>query len=150
MEASQIPSGVSPDDRSTRTYNVYIKRLPEDDESSDSWRATSQQQITGSRLPSSEGMVLSSPHFSPGPANTPTESQPQFNRRIEDLMSMIQTMQTSQAHQISELREQYTAVSTQLEQLKSLLNDHFTSQLGSIHLLQSVSGQSISGQDYIS
>lgn len=54
---------------------------------------------------------------------------------------MIQNMQTSHAHQISELREQYVAVSAQLEQLKSLLNDHFTSQRGSLHLLQSVSVQ---------
>lgn len=147
MEASQIPSDASPDGRSTRTHNVYIKRLPEDDESSDSWRTTSQQQTIRSGLPALDGMGLSSPHFSQGPVNTPTESQPQENRRIEDLMSMIQNMQTSHAYQISELREQYTAVSTQLEHLKNLLNDHFTSQLGSIHLLQSVSGQEISSHN---
>lgn len=147
MEASPIRSNASPDGGSTHPRSVFIKRLPEDEEPFDFGRATPDQQSIGSRAPAFDGVALSSPLVSQGPVITPAEPRSQESRRIEELMVMIQEMQTSHAHQISELREQYTAVSTQLEQLKSLLNDHFTSQLGSIHLVQSVSRHISSSQN---
>lgn len=138
MDALQVSSSATPDD-STGSPRVSVKRPLEDDETFDVENVTSKRQAFEVRTPIFDSMASLLPYAPYEAAETPTEPQLQ-ETSVADLMSIIQQMQTSHAQQISELRDQYNSVSAHLEQLKSLFNDHFTSQLDSIHVLQSVSG----------
>lgn len=144
MDALQISPVESIDD-SIDTSRVYVKRLPEDDGPFDLESTPAKRQIIEPGGFLSNDMASSTSHALHGAIEEPQLSE----KSPEDLVFIIQQMQHSHAQQVAQLRDQYTAVSRQLEQLKALLNSHFTTQLGSIHLLQSVSSETQSQSNFL-
>lgn len=135
MDSSQA-SHRSPEtyDLDANTSSVYIKPPPADEEPFD---ASPQQQAQEPTVIAPSEMASSSRALSEA---TATATEPQFSEKsADDLIAMIHHLQASHAQELADLRDQQAALSNQLDQMKSLLNSHFTSQLGAIHLLQSVS-----------
>lgn len=56
----------------------------------------------------------------------------------EELVTVIQEMEATHAREMAEIKNQYANVSYQLEQLMTLLNNHFASHLAVIHDVQKV------------
>lgn len=147
MDASQI-SPAATTDNSTNSPWTVVKRPPKDDEIFDPEKAAPKRQVTASRNPGSDHTTSMSPHALY--EATTMVPQPQLQEKSPaDLVIMIQRMQTSHAQQVAELQDQYAAVKNQFDQLKSLFNTHFSSQLESLQLLQSVSGESMAQASFL-
>lgn len=112
-----------------------IKRPPEDgDESLDLDRGRPKRQAFEPPNPPSN--ETSSPSGASA-AGTVAKPQP-WAKRTEDLAAIIDQMQASHEQQLAELRHQQAALSSTLDQLKSQLSEHFTSQISAMYLLQNV------------
>lgn len=118
------------------TSSVYIKRPPEDEEPSDDDMGPPMTQALGSTANSLLHEVAP-----PSTAlSETTTTEPQLpEESAQDPMALIQEMQASYAQQLAELRDQQATLTSELDQLKSLLNSHLNSQISAINLLQSVS-----------
>lgn len=112
--------------------DVPIKRPPEDDESLDGLH----------RAPPKRQAVERSFSHGPGTASRASSEATDshlFDMNPDELISTIHQMQATHARQMAELRDQYTIVSRQLEQLRSLANNHLASQVLAIQSVQHVS-----------
>lgn len=111
--------------------DVAIKRPPEDEEPFDLHRSPPKRQAVETTSDYRQAFV------SHGPAEA---SGSQFyGKTPEELISIIHELQVSHAQQVADLRNQYTVVSQQLDQLKGLLNTHLHSQMTAIQYVQNVS-----------
>lgn len=111
---------------------VSIKRPPEDDESLDGLH----------RAPPKRQAVERSLSHGPGTASRASSEATDghlWDMSPAELIATIHQMQATHAQQVAELRDQYTIVSRQLEQLRTLANNHLTSQILAIQSAQHVS-----------
>lgn len=136
MDFSQPSPDLSPSN-ALDTAGVYIKGPPTDEEPFDVDSIPPTQEAPEPTAAAPSDMASPSRDLSEATATT---AEPQlWERSTEDLIAMIQNLQASHAQELAELRDQQAALSNQLNQLKSLLDSHFNSQLGAINSLQSVS-----------
>lgn len=110
------------------SFNVPIKRPPDDEEEFDLQNTPKRQ-----ALEDFHGGLSASRASSEASGYQLLEKSP------EDLVALIQEMKASHAREMAEVREQYSIVSRQLEQMRILLNDHFTTQVAAIQKAQKVS-----------
>lgn len=111
--------------------DVPIKRPPEDEEPLDALMTVP------SKRQALENPISHAPEPAPRPASTATGNS-LGGKSPEELISIIHQMQDVHYQQMAELRSQYAIVSCQLDQLKSLTNNHLTSQILAIQSVQRV------------
>lgn len=137
--STYLDSGLAPASPAAED-GALVKRPPEDDEPFDLYRTPPKRQAVEPSLRDKAVPELEpSPSLRDQSSQVPSESDQSLqSKSTEQLIAIIRDMQAAHAHQVADLETRYSFVSTQLDQMKKLLNTYFKSQEQGIHSISRV------------